>query len=52
LSKVFSQFLPGDPLDNKVVAWVKLWRDEEYVMDPEPPENDESHWRVVEKFTE
>jgi hypothetical protein len=47
-SRVYFQFIPGDPLDDKVVVWLKLGRDEEYVMIPDPPSNDSAHWRVIE----
>jgi hypothetical protein len=50
LGKVFYQFLPGEPVENKVVLWLRLGRDEAYVKNPEPPSNDEEHWRVVEEL--
>jgi hypothetical protein len=49
-SNVFFQFINGEPLDDKVVVWLKLGRDEEYVMSPEPPSNNAAHWHVVEKL--
>jgi hypothetical protein len=50
LGRVFFQFLPGKPVENKIVMWLRLGRDEAYVMNPEPPSNDEAHWRVVEEL--
>jgi hypothetical protein len=49
-SKVFFHFIHGEPIDDKVVVWLKLGRDEGYVMNPEIPSNNGSHWRVVEKL--
>jgi hypothetical protein len=49
-SKVFFQFLPGRPVDNKAIVWLRLGFDEVYVKNPEPPSNDEGHWCVVEEL--
>jgi hypothetical protein len=48
--KVSFQFVPGAPIKDKVVIWLKLGIDEAYVMNPEPPSIDKRHWRVVEKL--
>jgi hypothetical protein len=47
-NRVYFQYIPGDPFDDRVVGWLKLGRDEEYVMNPNPPSNDAAHWRVLE----
>jgi hypothetical protein len=47
-SKVFFQFLPGKPIKNKIVIWLRFVRDGVYVMNPEPPSNAEEHWEVAE----
>jgi hypothetical protein len=44
------QFIPGSPVENKIVVWLRLGVDEEYVKNIEPPSNDEAHWRVVEEL--
>jgi hypothetical protein len=49
-SKVFFQFLPGKPIKNKIVIWLRLGRDEVYVMNPEPPSNVEEHLEVSEEL--
>jgi hypothetical protein len=49
-SKVFFNFISGRPAENKLVIWFRLGRDEVYVMNPEPPSNEEAHWRVVEEL--
>jgi hypothetical protein len=49
LGKVFFQFLAGQPFKNNIL-WLRLGRDEEYVMNPVPPSSDEEHWRVVEEL--
>jgi hypothetical protein len=49
-SKVFYQFIPGEPEDDKVVIWLKMGRNEAYVMDPEPPSNEKAHWKLVDKL--
>jgi hypothetical protein len=49
-SNVFFQFISGEPLEDKVVIWLKLGRDEEYVMNPEPPRYDAALFRVVERL--
>jgi hypothetical protein len=46
-SKVFYNCLIGQPLENGVVIWLKLGRDEEYVKNPEPPSSDSSLCRVL-----
>jgi hypothetical protein len=30
--------------------WLRLGRDEAYAANPEPPSNDEAHWRVAEEL--
>jgi hypothetical protein len=50
LGKVLYQFLPGKPIKNKVVLWLRLGRDEVYVKNTEPPSNDDAHWRIVEEL--
>jgi hypothetical protein len=47
-SKVYFQVVLGEPMDDTLVGWLKLGRDEEYVMNPDPPSNDATHWRVIE----
>ncbi len=45
---VFYNYLPSlDVNDGKVVVWVRLGRDEDYVMNPKPPVNGE--WCVRER---
>jgi hypothetical protein len=46
----FFQFVQGNPLEDKVVVWLRLGRDEVYVNNPEPPSNDVAHWRVLEEL--
>jgi hypothetical protein len=53
-SRLFFQCIPGLPMADKVVIWLKMGRDEDYVMSSESPSNDEAHWKVVEtlRFSE
>jgi hypothetical protein len=48
--KTFFQFVHGTPLEDKVVVWLRLGRDEKFVCNPEPPSIEQAHWRVVEKL--
>jgi hypothetical protein len=50
-SKVFFKFLPGRPLENKIVLWLRLGRDEEFVRNLVPPNADERSFSVVEELT-
>jgi hypothetical protein len=49
-SRIFFQCIPGEPMDDKVTVWLKLGRDEAFVMNTDPPSNDAAHWRVIEKL--
>jgi hypothetical protein len=49
-SKTFFQVVRGNPLEDKVVVWLRLGRDERFVSNLEPPSNDQAHWRVVEEL--
>jgi hypothetical protein len=50
---VFYNFVPAvDDIDGKVVVWLKLGRDEQYVMDSERPGNEDGQWRVIEELRE
>jgi hypothetical protein len=48
-SKVFSQYLLGKPVENKIVLRMRLGNDEAYVKNTEIPRNNEAHWRVLEE---
>jgi hypothetical protein len=47
--KVFYNCVPAlDDIDGKVAVWVRLGRDETYVMDPTP--QGKGQWRVRERL--
>jgi hypothetical protein len=49
--KVFYNFVPAlDDVEGKIVVWLRLGRDEAYVMNPERPANGEGMWRVIEEL--
>jgi hypothetical protein len=38
-SRVFFRCIPGLPMADKIAVWLKMGRDEDYVMNSEPPCN-------------
>jgi hypothetical protein len=48
--KTYFRFLPGSPVENKVVVWVRLGNDEGFVMNPEPPSSEDIHCRCVQRM--
>jgi hypothetical protein len=52
MSKVYFKLLHGKPIKNKIIIWLRLGKDEGYVMNPEPPSNNRAHWRVIEELRE
>jgi hypothetical protein len=47
-SKVFFQFIPGKPVLNKIIIWLRLGYDEAFVRNEVPPSSDVDHCRFVE----
>jgi hypothetical protein len=47
-TKTFFKFIPGMPVETKIIVWLRLGYDKAFVRNPEPPSSDVDHCRFVE----